>query len=44
LQTKLNSKQESALRDYLDAHSQLNDGDIRGAIRLVMSTPEYQLA
>ena len=43
LQTKLKGKQEQALRDYLDSQGELDDDDVRGAIRLVMSTPEYQL-
>jgi hypothetical protein len=40
----LNEKQESALREYLEAREDPSDQDIRGAIRLIMSTPEYQLA
>lgn len=43
LQSKLKPKQEKALRDYLDSQGDLDDGDILGAIRLVMSTPEFQL-
>lgn len=43
LQTKLNPKQETTLREFLNAHEQLTEADIRGAIRLVMSTPEFQL-
>jgi len=43
LQASLSEKQEKTLRDFLDAKGQLGDDDIRGAIRLVMSTPEYQL-
>jgi len=43
LQAKLNGKQEQVLRDYLDSQGELDDDDVRGAIRLVMSTPEYQL-
>jgi hypothetical protein len=31
------------LRDYLDSRGELDDDDIRHAIRLIMSTPEYQL-
>jgi hypothetical protein len=31
------------LRDYLDSQGELDEGDILGAIRLVMSTPEYQV-
>src|SRR5262249_7100841 len=43
LQSQLKPKQEKALRDYLDSKGQLDDDEIRNAIRLVMSTPEYQL-
>lgn len=43
LQSKLKPKQEDVLRDFLDSKDQLEDGDIRNAIRLVMSTPEFQL-
>jgi hypothetical protein len=31
------------LRDFLDTRKELNESDVRDAIRLVMSTPEYQL-
>jgi uncharacterized protein (DUF1800 family) len=43
LQARLKPKQAKALRDYLDAKGDLDDADILNAIRLVMSTPEYQL-
>jgi uncharacterized protein (DUF1800 family) len=43
LQAKFKPEQEKVLRDYLDGQSDLNDGAILNAIRLVMSTPEYQL-
>jgi uncharacterized protein (DUF1800 family) len=43
LQAKLKSKQEKTLREYLDGKTGLEDGQILNAIRLVMSTPEYQL-
>jgi len=43
LQAKLKSKQEKVLREYLDSKPELDDGIILNAIRLVMSTPEYQL-
>lgn len=43
LQSKLNEKQEQALREYLEAKGELDETRIRGAIRLIMSTPEYQL-
>ncbi|MEW6159154.1 MAG: DUF1800 domain-containing protein [Verrucomicrobiota bacterium] len=43
LQAPLKEKQEKALLDYLDSQGQLDDKDILHAIRLVMSTPEFQL-
>ncbi len=43
LQGKLKPKQEQSLREFLDSRKQLNETDVRDAIRLVMSTPEYQL-
>jgi uncharacterized protein (DUF1800 family) len=43
LQSKLQGAQEQTLRAYLDSKEDLNDEDIRGAIRLIMSTPEFQL-
>jgi uncharacterized protein (DUF1800 family) len=43
LQDKLKPKQEEALREYLDSQPALNNEAILSAIRLVMSTPEYQL-
>jgi len=43
LQAKLRGKQEKAMQDYLEAQTALDDTAILGAIRLVMSTPEYQL-
>jgi uncharacterized protein (DUF1800 family) len=43
LQSKLKDKQEKALRQYLDTKVELSNNDIRDAIRLVMSTPEYQV-
>ncbi len=43
LQDKLKPKQEKVLRDYLDSETELNDKIILNAIRLAMSTPEYQL-
>jgi len=43
LQDKLKPKQEKVLRDFLEAQAELTDEHLRGAIRLVMSTPEYQL-
>jgi uncharacterized protein (DUF1800 family) len=43
LQAKLKPKQEKTLRDFLDSKEALDDPAILDAIRLVMSTPEYQL-
>jgi uncharacterized protein (DUF1800 family) len=43
LQAKLKPGQEKILRDYLDSQSSLTSESILSAIRLVMSTPEYQL-
>jgi uncharacterized protein (DUF1800 family) len=43
LQAKLKSKQEKTLREYLDGKTELDDGHVLNAVRLVMSTPEYQL-
>lgn len=43
LQDKLKPRQEQSLREFLDSRKQLNEADVRTAIRLVMSTPEYQL-
>jgi uncharacterized protein (DUF1800 family) len=42
-QTALNTDQQQALRDFLDAKTNLTDADITTAIRLMMSTPEYQV-
>jgi uncharacterized protein (DUF1800 family) len=44
LQSKLKPKQEKVLRDYLDSRGDLDRETVLNAIRLVMSTPEYQLA
>jgi uncharacterized protein (DUF1800 family) len=43
LQAKLTEKQEKTLHDYLDGQANLEDPTILNAIRLMMSTPEYQL-
>jgi uncharacterized protein (DUF1800 family) len=43
LQSTLKGDQEQALREFLDSKEKLEDADIRTAIRLVMSTPEYQV-
>jgi uncharacterized protein (DUF1800 family) len=43
LQSKLSSKQETTLREYLGTQTILDDNAILNAVRLLMSTPEYQL-
>ncbi|HEX4263529.1 MAG TPA: DUF1800 domain-containing protein [Verrucomicrobiae bacterium] len=43
LQASLTSRQEHALREYLDGKNALDENDIRDAIRLVMCTPDYQV-
>jgi uncharacterized protein (DUF1800 family) len=43
IQGQLTEKHRQVLRDYLESHSELNDQDLRHAIRLLMSTPEYQV-
>jgi uncharacterized protein (DUF1800 family) len=43
LQVSLKPKQRQTLLDYIDSRGELDDDDIRHAIRLLMSTPEYQL-
>jgi uncharacterized protein (DUF1800 family) len=43
LQAKLRPDQERAVREYLNAQGELSDAHILNAVRLVMSTPEYQL-
>jgi uncharacterized protein (DUF1800 family) len=43
LQANLKGKQERTLREYLDGKKDLDENDIRDAIRLVMCTPEYQV-
>ena len=43
LQSTFSNKQDQALRDFLGSRPALNDGDIRNVIRLVMSTPDYQV-
>ncbi len=44
LQARLKPQQEQVLRDYLDSQGDLDEDDILNTIRLVMSTPEYQIA
>jgi uncharacterized protein (DUF1800 family) len=43
LQDKLKPRQEKVLRDFLASKTELSKDTILNAIRLVMSTPEYQL-
>jgi uncharacterized protein (DUF1800 family) len=43
LQSSLKGGQELALSEFLDSKQKLNDADILTVIRLVMSTPEYQV-
>jgi uncharacterized protein (DUF1800 family) len=43
IQAKLTDKQRKGLEEFLESRGTLNDNDVRHAIRLVMSTPEYQL-
>ncbi|HSY74384.1 MAG TPA: DUF1800 family protein, partial [Dongiaceae bacterium] len=42
-QTTLKTDQQEALRDFLDSKETLSDADILTTIRLMMSTPEYQV-
>jgi uncharacterized protein (DUF1800 family) len=43
LQSTFSNKQDQALREFLDSRPKLADADIGNVIRLVMSTPEYQV-
>jgi uncharacterized protein (DUF1800 family) len=43
IQGHLTEAHRQVLRDYLEPRADLNDQDIRHAIRLLMSTPEYQV-
>lgn len=43
LQANLKDQQQATVREYLNAKGELDESEIRGAIRLIMSTPEYQL-
>jgi uncharacterized protein (DUF1800 family) len=43
IQDQLKPKQKQALFDYLDSKPNLDDSVVLNAIRLLMSTPEYQL-
>jgi len=42
-QGSLKDSQEETLREFLDGRKKLTDADILTAIRLMMSTPEYQV-
>lgn len=42
-QTKLHAEQEQTLKNFLDTKNRMSDADIRNTIRLMMSTPEYQV-
>lgn len=44
LQSRMKRSRQKALVDYLDSKPRLDPQDIKGVVRLVMSTPEYQLA
>ena len=43
LQAPLKGEQEQALREFLGSKTKLNNADILTAIRLMMSTPAYQV-
>ncbi len=43
LEAELNPLRKASLSDFLKSRSPLEEADIRKAIRLIMSTPEYQL-
>jgi len=42
-QTVLKKDQQQALQDFLDAKTKMSEADIITAIRLMMSTPDYQV-
>jgi uncharacterized protein (DUF1800 family) len=42
-QTNLKKDQQQDLQDFLDSKTKMSDADILTAIRLMMSTPEYQV-
>jgi uncharacterized protein (DUF1800 family) len=42
-QTTLNTAQQQALQDFLDSKTKMSDADIAETVRLMMSTPEYQV-
>jgi len=43
LQSRLRDKQAAAIRDYLEDEGDLDDEVVLNAIRLIMSTPDFQL-
>ncbi|MGC9943571.1 MAG: hypothetical protein ABSE48_17225, partial [Verrucomicrobiota bacterium] len=42
-QTTLHENQQEALQQFLDSKTKMSDTDIAETIRLMMSTPEYQV-
>ena len=42
-QTNLNMSQQEAVQQFLDSKTKMSDTDIAEAIRLMMSTPDYQV-
>ena len=42
-QTLLDQQQQAALQEFLDSKTRLSEADIATTIRLMMSTPEYQV-
>ena len=42
-QTVLKKDQQDALQEFLDSKTKMTDADIAETIRLMMSTPEYQV-
>ncbi|HYE33316.1 MAG TPA: DUF1800 domain-containing protein [Methylomirabilota bacterium] len=44
IQARLREKQRQLIHDYLNAQGQLDQQDVLHAMRLIMSTPDYQLA
>ena len=42
-QTTLKKDQQQALHDFLESKTKMADSDIVTAIRLMMSTPDYQV-
>jgi len=42
-QTSLSANQQQDLQEFLDSKTKMSDADILTAIRLMMSTPDYQV-